>query len=253
MKLDKQTIEILQPWLPVAILEDARLVERGPICWCVRELLRQGAMTFAPFIFFGRHKFEPDRISSLALLAHELKHLEQYGSRSYVRFLFRYLRDLAGHRFRDSRSLPLEAECYALQAEVAAALRSRTLEDDLGILGALAPEAPSPSPRPLGPPNAAGRSVEFFKKYLRVALPHLAPKTAIYQWHATIRQHLVMQAWAEMGLHLYQTIVWVSRSVSLAAAEAAARALSRPRAGHALPATRTTAKPGGPRARRGRP
>jgi DNA modification methylase len=53
------------------------------------------------------------------------------------------------------------------------------------------------------------QSVDFFRRFLQVALPHLAPKTAIYQWHATIRQHLVMQAWAECGLHLHQTIVWV--------------------------------------------
>jgi len=51
-------------------------------------------------------------------------------------------------------------------------------------------------------------SVDFFKKFLQVALPHLAPKTAIYQWHATIRQHLVMKAWEETGLHLHQTIIW---------------------------------------------
>ena len=51
-------------------------------------------------------------------------------------------------------------------------------------------------------------SVEFFKMFLQVALPHLAPKTAIYQWHATIRQHLVMKAWEESGLHLHQTIIW---------------------------------------------
>jgi DNA modification methylase len=52
-------------------------------------------------------------------------------------------------------------------------------------------------------------SVEFFKQFIRAALPHLASKTPIYQWHATIRQHLVMQAWRETGLHLHQTIVWV--------------------------------------------
>ncbi|MPZ49033.1 MAG: DNA methylase [Dehalococcoidia bacterium] len=52
-------------------------------------------------------------------------------------------------------------------------------------------------------------SVEFFRKFLAVALPHLQPKSAIYQWHATIRQHLVMKAWAESGLHLHQTIIWV--------------------------------------------
>lgn len=52
-------------------------------------------------------------------------------------------------------------------------------------------------------------SVDFYKRFLRAAIPHLRPNTAFYQWHASIRQHLVMQAWAECGLHLHQTIVWV--------------------------------------------
>ena len=55
----------------------------------------------------------------------------------------------------------------------------------------------------------AESAVEFYRKFLRVALPHLAPNTPIYQWHATIRQHLVMQAWVDAGIHLHQTIVWV--------------------------------------------
>src|SRR5690606_24547318 len=38
-------------------------------------------------------------------------------------------------------------------------------------------------------------SVEFFKRFIQAAIPHLLPKSAIYQWHATLRQHLVMQAW----------------------------------------------------------
>jgi DNA modification methylase len=52
-------------------------------------------------------------------------------------------------------------------------------------------------------------SIDFFKRFIQIALPFLKAKTAIYQWHATIRQHLVMKAWEETGLHLHQTIVWV--------------------------------------------
>jgi DNA modification methylase len=53
------------------------------------------------------------------------------------------------------------------------------------------------------------QSVDFYKRFLQAALPHALPKVAVYQWHATIRQHLVMRAWEECGLHLHQTIVWV--------------------------------------------
>jgi hypothetical protein len=82
-------------------------------------------MTLAPFIFYGRDRFDPGSLPSVALLAHELKHVEQYRSRGHVAFLARYLLDLARNRFRYSRDLPLEAECYELQAEVTRSLRPR--------------------------------------------------------------------------------------------------------------------------------
>ncbi len=49
----------------------------------------------------------------------------------------------------------------------------------------------------------AETAVKFYRKFLRAALPHLRPSTPIYQWHATIRQHLVMKAWEDAGLHLH--------------------------------------------------
>jgi len=55
-------------------------------------------------------------------LAHELKHVQQYRTYGHLGFLLRYFVDLARHRFRYSRALPLEAECYALQSEVLEAL-----------------------------------------------------------------------------------------------------------------------------------
>ena len=52
-------------------------------------------------------------------------------------------------------------------------------------------------------------SVDFYSKFIQAAKPHLAKFTAIYQWHASIRQHLVMKAWEDCGLHLHQTVIWV--------------------------------------------
>jgi len=52
-------------------------------------------------------------------------------------------------------------------------------------------------------------SVEFFARFLKEGLKHLAPKSAIYQWHATRRQRLVEEAWVQCGLLVHQTIVWV--------------------------------------------
>ena len=52
-------------------------------------------------------------------------------------------------------------------------------------------------------------SVDFFVRFLREGLKHLAPNSAIYQWHATRRQKLVEEAWGQCGLLVHQTIVWV--------------------------------------------
>jgi len=123
--LDAATATTLQPWFPSLALSKVRIVEAGPVCWFVRNVLRQGAMTFSPFIFFGRDTWDGASLVSIALLAHELRHIEQYRERGHVMFLARYFRDLARNRFRYSRDLPLEAECYALQARVEEALRAR--------------------------------------------------------------------------------------------------------------------------------
>jgi len=51
-------------------------------------------------------------------------------------------------------------------------------------------------------------SVDFFARFLKGGLKHLASRSAIYQWHATRRQKLVEEAWVQCGLLVHQTIVW---------------------------------------------
>jgi hypothetical protein len=127
MRVDAASAATLQPWLPTVVIRNVHIVSTGPVCWFVRHVLKQGAMTVAPFIFYGLARFDPANPASLALLAHELKHVEQYRALGHVRFLSRYLYDLARNRLRYSRSLPLEAEAYALQARVLAALTPPTI------------------------------------------------------------------------------------------------------------------------------
>ena len=91
--------------------------------WFVRTVLRQGAMTIAPFVFFGKHRYDPDSPRSLALLAHELRHIQQYAELGRPRFLFTYMRDRIKAGMY-SRNLPLEVEPYALQEEVQATLEA---------------------------------------------------------------------------------------------------------------------------------
>jgi len=126
--MDAATAAILKPWFPALDLEKVRIVTRGPGCWFVRNVLRQGAMTLAPYVFFGRDAFDPAHAKSLALVAHELRHVEQYGQMGHLRFLTTYLRDRirAGHY---SPELPLEAPCYALQRVVREALRQQGFPD----------------------------------------------------------------------------------------------------------------------------
>ena len=58
-------------------------------------------------------------------------------------------------------------------------------------------------------PEAA---VDFFVKFLRAGLAHLAPNSAIYQWHANTRQALVEQAWTQCGLLVHQIVIWAKTS-----------------------------------------
>jgi hypothetical protein len=126
--MDAATAAILKPWFPGLDLAKVRIVTSGPGCWFVRNVIRQGAMTVAPFVLFGKDTLDPAKASSLALLAHELKHIEQYKQMGHFRFLTTYIRDrqrAGGYR----RDLPLEVEPYALQAVVREALRQQGLPD----------------------------------------------------------------------------------------------------------------------------
>jgi hypothetical protein len=64
----------------------------------------------------------------MALLAHELRHIEQYAAMGHAKFLFTYVRDRvrAGEYRRD---LPLEVDPYALQGVVKPALRAQGLSE----------------------------------------------------------------------------------------------------------------------------
>ena len=121
--MDDRAVQALRPWFPDLDFGRVRLVHRGPVSWFVRTVLRQGAMTVAPYVFFGGHHFDPESPRSLSLLAHELRHIEQYAEMGHMRFLTTYAIDRikAGHY---SRELPLESGPYALQDEVRAALES---------------------------------------------------------------------------------------------------------------------------------
>ena len=123
IRIEAATAEKLRPWFPDLDLGSVRLIEAWATRAFVKHVLQQGAMTIAPFIFYGKSSFDPKEPRSVALLAHELKHIEQYGEMGHLRFFARYLTDKARNGFKYSRDLPLERPAYALQAEVLENLR----------------------------------------------------------------------------------------------------------------------------------
>jgi hypothetical protein len=126
--VDADIARRLKPWFPNTDIARVRVVTNGPVCWFVRRVLNQGGMTIAPYVFFGKDRFDPGSASSMALLAHELRHIEQYAVMGHMKFLFTYVRDRvrAGEYRRD---LPLEVDPYALQGVVKLELRAQGLSE----------------------------------------------------------------------------------------------------------------------------
>ena len=118
MKVDAETAEKLRPWFEDFDMQSVALVDAWPTNVLVKHVLRQGAMTIAPFIFYGKARFTPGDPKSVALLAHELKHIQQYRDMGHLGFFRRYLLDKAKNGFRYSKTLPLEKAAYELQASV---------------------------------------------------------------------------------------------------------------------------------------
>jgi Domain of unknown function (DUF4157) len=118
MKIDAETAKRLQHWFPDLDMQRVTLINAWPMNAFVKDVLRQGAMTIAPFVFYGKAHFTPGDSKSISLLAHELKHVEQYHSMGYLGFFKRYFLDKARNGFEYSKTLPLEKEAYDLQAEV---------------------------------------------------------------------------------------------------------------------------------------
>jgi hypothetical protein len=118
VKIDAATASKLQRWFPDFDMQSVTIVDAWPMKPLIRYVLRQGAMTISPFVFYGKASFTPGDAKSLALLAHELRHIQQYRGMGYLGFFRRYFLDKAKNGFEYSKTLPLEKEAYDLQAKV---------------------------------------------------------------------------------------------------------------------------------------
>jgi hypothetical protein len=78
---------------------------------------KMAAITLGKTIYFRNEDlYNPHTIAGLSLLAHELKHVEQYLNDKLFKFYANYLRDYARHKY--GKNISYEAEAYALGSAV---------------------------------------------------------------------------------------------------------------------------------------
>lgn len=84
---------------------------------------RRSAVTLGHLIIFTKTQYyDPHSIQGLALLAHELKHVEQYKKEGLLRFLWHYLRHSLKVGY-DLERHPYEREATEFQLRVQAQLQ----------------------------------------------------------------------------------------------------------------------------------
>ena len=104
------------------VVTRARLSEAGFVARFLSSKRFAGAEISA--ITLGRtinirkmERYDPHSPRGLALLAHELKHVEQYERYGRVRFYLKYLSDYLRHGYGENE-VALEAEAYQLERQV---------------------------------------------------------------------------------------------------------------------------------------
>jgi len=118
-RLPQDTIENLKrkEWFPdPSVVDRARAVI---LPFCPQYIAtRRRAITLGHLIIFTQPQYyDPCSIQGLALLAHELKHVEQYETWGMLRFLWRYLKEWLKVGYDLDRH-PYEKEAYAFQERV---------------------------------------------------------------------------------------------------------------------------------------
>jgi hypothetical protein len=121
-RLPNAAIDRLSSDVDPASLRRMRIVAERPWCW-LPVLLRTGATTFAPFVFFRPGRYDTTTPRGLALIAHEAGHVTQASETGLPRFLLRYAIGNLRCGFRHDRH-PMEVPMIALQRRVRSALES---------------------------------------------------------------------------------------------------------------------------------
>ena len=132
-RLPQEAIDRLKrkEWFPdPSIVERARAVI---LPFCPRYITtRRTAITLGHLIIFTKPRYyDPCSIQGLALLAHELKHVEQYRREGLLRFLWKYLSHWLKVGY-DLERHPYEKEAYAFQMLVKKRLKEEWARKNRG-------------------------------------------------------------------------------------------------------------------------
>jgi len=140
LRLPDEAIDRLKrkEWFPdPSVVERARAVIL-PFCpryiaICPRYITtRRRAITLGHLIIFTQPQYyDPYSIPGLALLAHELKHVEQYRREGLLRFLWRYITHWLKVGY-DLERHPYEKEAYAFQNLVEKRLKEEPARKNRG-------------------------------------------------------------------------------------------------------------------------
>lgn len=132
-RLPQEAIDRLKrkEWFPdPSIVDRARAVI---LPFCPRYIAkRRKAITLGHLIIFTKPRYyDPYSIPGLALLAHELKHVEQYRREGLLRFLWRYITHWLKVGY-DLERHPYEKEAYAFQNLVEKRLKEEPARKNRG-------------------------------------------------------------------------------------------------------------------------
>jgi len=121
--IPEHAITRLRPWYYEPSLRRAKIV-RGSLFGLIFGASGQKAVTINQTVHLTRRADSPDTPAGIALIGHELFHVEQQRQSGWWRFFFRYLRDWRPAHRRRGWEHPLEKPAYE---------RGREIRESLGI------------------------------------------------------------------------------------------------------------------------
>ena len=123
--LPEQAIRLLQPFFPRLNLRRVHVDDSSPYSQWLIGQAGAGGLTVGNHIYFARGAYEPATVDGLALIGHELTHVQQYQDRGRAGFFWRYGTDYLRNRL-NARQEPYQAyediraeqEAYQMEARI---------------------------------------------------------------------------------------------------------------------------------------